>query len=223
MDVRLHHAHPWNLSPKEAIAVQQQLRSLVRLEPLPAPPRTIAGLDVSIRGDLAQVAISVLDTATLEVVDEAVQRGPVPFPYVPGLLSFREIPAILPALEQLRIEPDVLMLDGQGLAHPRRFGIACHLGVLLDRPAFGVAKSLLVGAFENLDEARGATAPLTHKGEAVGQAVRTRTGVSPVYVSVGHQIGLSEAVALALSTCSRYRIPEPTRQAHLLSRREDRG
>ena len=223
MKITLHHAHAWDISPREAIEIQQQLRDHVKSAPLGKPPRTIAGLDVSIRGDVAQVAISVLEVDTLAVVDEALLRGPVPFPYVPGLLSFREIPAILPALAQLQSLPDVLMLDGQGLAHPRRFGLACHLGVLLDRPAFGVAKSLLVGKFEGLGEERGSVAPLVHKSEEVGKAVRTRTRVSPVYVSVGHRITLDEAVALTMETAGRYRIPEPTRQAHLLSRRLDRG
>ncbi len=223
MEIALHHAHPWDISPREAIEVQQRLRGLVQEMPLPHPPRTIAGLDVSIREDVAQVAIAVLHVDTLEMVDEAVLRGPVPFPYVPGLLSFREIPAILPALERLQALPDVLMLDGQGLAHPRRFGLACHLGVLLDRPALGVAKSVLVGRFGEPGAERGAASDMVHRGEVVGRAVRTRAAVQPVYVSVGHRITLDEAADLALRTCTRYRIPEPTRQAHLLSRRADRG
>lgn len=222
MRLDLHHAHPWDLTPKEAVAVQRELAGYVREAPLEHPPRTIAGLDVSIRSNVAQVAISVLDVSTLDVVDEAVLRGPVPFPYVPGLLSFREIPMILPALERLQALPDVLMLDGQGRAHPRRFGLACHLGVLLDRPAFGVAKSILVGQFGALGAEKGAHASLVHRGEQVGVALRTRTNVSPVYVSIGHRISLEDAVALTIATASRYRIPEPTRQAHLLSRRTDR-
>ncbi len=223
MTLDLHHAHAWDISPREAVQVQRDLLPFVHLAPLAHPPATIAGLDVSIRGSVAQVAIVVLDAATLAVVDDAVLRMPVPFPYVPGLLSFREIPAILPALETLGALPDVLMLDGQGMAHPRRMGLATHLGILLDRPAFGVAKSILVGTYEGLGDEKGATAPLVHRGEQVGAAVRTRAGVSPVYVSAGHRITLGEAVALTLQTSGRYRIPEPTRQAHLLSRRQDRG
>ncbi len=223
MKIPLQHEHPWNLSPRDAVEVQRKLQAYVREVPVTAPPRTIAGLDVSIRDDVAQVAIAVLDMDTLEIVDESVLRGPVPFPYVPGLLSFREIPMILPALEKLRALPDVLMLDGQGRAHPRRFGLACHLGVLLDRPALGVAKSLLVGRFDALEEEKGAQADLVHRDEVVGRAVRTRARVSPVYVSVGHRITLDEAVELALATTGRYRIPEPTRQAHLLSRRRVSG
>ncbi len=210
MTLDLHHAHPWDITPKEAVTVQRELAGYAREEPLPAPPRTVAGLDVSIRGDIAQVAISVLDADTLGIVDEAVMVGPVPFPYVPGLLSFREIPMILPALEKLSALPDVLMLDGQGRAHPRRFGLACHLGVLLDRPAFGVAKSILVGTFGELDEDKGSTADLVHKGDVVGKAVRTRSRVSPVYVSSGHRITLDGAVVLALKTHG----PLPDSRAH---------
>lgn len=219
MTLELHHAHPWDLTPREAVAVQRELAEHVREVPLPHPPRTVAGLDVSIRGDVAQVAIAVLDAQTLGLVEESVLRGPVTFPYVPGLLSFREIPMILPALERLSALPDVLMLDGQGRAHPRRMGLACHLGVLLDRPALGVAKSVLVGRFGDLAPDKGAHVPMHHRDEIVGEAVRTRANVSPVYVSVGHRITLAEAVSLTLATSGRYRIPEPTRQAHLLSRR----
>lgn len=215
-------AHPvrWDLTPAEAVAVQNALRTHVAETPLAAPPRTIAGVDVSIRGDVAQAAIVVLDVATLETLDEAVYVGPVPFPYVPGLLSFREIPALLPALERLTVRPDVLMMDGQGRAHPRRFGLACHVGVLLDVPAFGAAKSLLVGRYENLGEAKGSAAPLVHRREQVGVALRTRDGTLPVFVSAGHRITLDEAVALTLATTTRTKIPEPTRRAHHLSRRE---
>ena len=212
--------HPWDVTPSEAIATQKRLAHEVRAEPLPEPPETIAGIDVSIRGDLAQAAISVVRLADLETIDEAIYRCDVPFPYVPGLLSFREMPALLPALERMTVTPDVLMTDSQGLAHPRRMGLACHLGVLLDRPAFGVAKSRLTGRYEEPAPEKGSRAPLMDGDERIGTVLRTRTNVKPVYVSIGHRITLEEAEALTLRCCPRYKIPEPTRRAHHLSRRE---
>ena len=225
MHFGIHHAHRWDVSPREAVAIQRDLAAEVRQEPLPSPIETIAGIDVSIRGNLAQAAVVVLRFPALEVVDRAVWRGEVPFPYVPGLLSFREMPLILPALERLTVRPDVLVTDSHGLAHPRRFGLACHLGVLLDRPAFGIAKSLFVGTFEDPESEKGSRAALVDKktGEVLGAVLRTRTNVKPVYVSVGHRITLKEAVDLALACAPRYKIPEPTRQAHLLSRDSDFG
>lgn len=220
MQIDVHHAHPWDVSPKEAVVIQRDLAASVRAVPLPRPPETVAGIDVSIRGDLAQAAIVVVRLPDLAVVDQAVWRAAVPFPYVPGLLSFREMPVILPALERLHTWPDVLMTDSQGLAHPRRFGLACHLGVLLECPAFGVAKSLLTGRYQNLDNGKGSRASLRHQGESVGVALRTRKDVKPVYVSIGHRIMLDEAVALTLACAPRYKIPEPTRLAHHLSRVE---
>ena len=218
MTLALHHAHPFDVSPTDAVAVQRRLEAFVRETPLDATAvQTVGGLDVSVRGDRVRAAAVVLDAATLAVVDQAVWEGPVAFPYVPGLLSFREIPALLPALERLAALPDVLVLDGYGRAHPRRFGLACHLGVLLDRPTVGVAKSLFVGRYTDLGEAKGDTAPLVHRGEVVGEAVRTRERVLPVFVSVGHRCTLADAVALALRTTGRFKIPEPTRLAHLLS------
>lgn len=219
--------HPLNLpfrfdlSPSEAIEEQRRVAGLVRETTLATPPRLIAGTDVSFRGDTARAVVVVLDLDTLETVDTATFTGPTPFPYIPGLFSFREIPALLPAFEHLTVWPDVIMCDGQGRAHPRRVGLACHLGVVLDTPAFGCAKSLLVGRYTDLGEAKGSTAPLIHRHETVGEAVRTRTGVQPVFVSTGHRIALGEAVALTLHTAPRFRIPEPTRRADALSRVRD--
>jgi len=219
MQVELHHRHPWDVSPKEAIRIQQQLADEVDATPLDQPVKTIAGIDVSIRDDTAQAAIAVLCLPELERVDEAIYRCEVPFPYVPGLLSFREMPALLPALEQLAVRPDVLMTDSQGLAHPRRFGLACHLGVLLDWPAFGVAKSRLTGEpASTLGAEKGSRVALVDDGETVGALLRTRTDVKPVYVSIGHRMTLDDAVRLTLACSPRYKIPEPTRQAHTLSR-----
>lgn len=205
------------------MTLQRTLAAEVRREPLPQPIQTVAGVDVSIRGDLAQAAIVVLRFPELDVVDRAVWRAEGPFPYIPGLLSFREMPVILPALERLTIRPDVLMTDSQGLAHPRRFGLACHLGVMLDRPTFGVAKTLFVGTYDEPASAKGSQSALIDKktGDLLGAVVRTRANVKPVYVSIGHRITLDDAVALTLACSPRYKIPEPTRQAHLLSRDPD--
>ena len=221
MQFALHHAHAWDLTPKEAIALQRTLAQQVREEPLGRPVETIAGIDVSIRGDLAQAAVVVLTYPGLETVDRAIHRATVPFPYISGLLSFREVPVILPALEKLTVRPDVLMTDSQGRAHPRRIGLACHLGVLLDWSALGVAKTRLTGHFEALGVEKGSQAPLIHRGETVGVALRTRTNVNPVYVSVGHRMTLPEAVEIALACAPKYKIPEPTRRAHHLSREEE--
>ena len=208
--------HPFDITPTDAVAVQRGLEPLVRETPL-GHVRTVAGLDVSVREDRVRAAVVVLDAETLHVVDQAIWDGPVAFPYVPGLLSFREIPALLPALDRLQALPDVLMLDAHGRAHPRRFGLACHLGVLLDRPALGVAKSVYVGSYDDLGEEKGSTAPLVHRGETVGMAVRTRARVLPVFVSAGHRITLEDAVGLTLRTTGRFKLPEPTRLAHRLS------
>lgn len=215
----MHHAHPWTLTPTEAVAVQRDLAPLVREEPLDlAAIETVAGLDVSIRDDRVRAAVVVYDVRQRLVVDHAIWEGPTAFPYVPGLLSFREVPAILPALDKLTVQPDVYMLDAHGRAHPRRFGLACHLGVLLDAPTLGVAKSILVGRVEGeLGEEKGSAAPLVHKGETVATAVRTRQGVKPVYVSVGHRMTLPKAARLALALADRWKLPQPTHLAHRLS------
>jgi deoxyribonuclease V len=219
MHVERHHMHPWDVDPKEAIRIQERLAGEVEAAPLAGPVETVAGIDVSIRDDTAQAAIAVLRLPDLDVVDKAIYRCAVPFPYVPGLLSFREMPAILPALERLSVRPDVLMTDSQGLAHPRRFGLACHLGVVLDHPALGVAKSRLTGEpAGNLATEKGAHVPLVDGGKTVGALLRTRTDVNPVYVSIGHRMTLDDALQLTLECSPRYKIPEPTRQAHALSR-----
>ena len=215
------HAHRWDLTPKEAVAVQRELEPLVREAPLdPDAVGTVAGLDVSVRGDRVRAAIVVLDAETLAVVDQAVWDGPVAFPYVPGLLSFREVPALVPALDRLTVTPDVYMLDAHGRAHPRRFGLACHLGVLLEAPALGVAKTVFVGAPDGeLGEAKGAAVDLVHRGDVVGRVVRTRERVKPVYVSVGHRVTLRDAGRLALRLAVKYKLPQPTHLAHRLSYR----
>jgi len=215
--MRLRHTHPWDVTPTEAVAIQRELAPLVKEEPLPEGIETVAGLDVSVRGDWVRAAIVVLQIKDCSVVDQATWEGPVTFPYIPGLLSFREIPAILPALEKLKELPDVLMLDAQGVAHPRRFGLACHLGVLLDKPALGVGKSRLVGHHEEPGPQKGATASLLHKEDLIGKVVRTRDNIKPVFVSYGHRCTLDDAVDLTLRLAVKYKLPEPTRLAHRLS------
>lgn len=217
----LHHTHPWNVAPAQAVAIQRMLAAQVVETPLRAPVRTIAGADMSVKGTQVRAAVVLFSMDDLHVVDQAVWQGSVEFPYVPGLLSFREAPALLRVLDLLGDLPDLLITDSHGRAHPRRLGLASHLGVLLDRPVFGVAKSRLIGTHAAVPNVRGASVPLCDDGETVGMVVRTRAGVKPVFVSVGHRIALSEAVAITLQVTTRYRLPEPTRQAHLLSRRPD--
>ena len=186
--------------------------------PDPAAVRLVAGVDISVgpRGSNAgRAAVVVLAWPSLVPVEQAIHEGPVPFPYVPGLLSFREMPLILPAFERLRTVPDLILVDGQGVAHPRRFGIAAHLGVWLDRPAIGCAKSRLSGVPAGpLADERGSRVALQDRGELVGYEVRTRSGVKPLYISPGHRVGYEEAADWVLRLTTRYRLPEPTRLAH---------
>ncbi len=209
----------WDLTPSEAIAMQRVLAARVRCEDDFANVRTVAGVDVSTTRGSAEgdAAIVVLSWPDLEIVDVAHARMRLPMPYIPGLLSFREVPLALAAYERLTIPPDLIMVDGHGRAHPRRIGVACHLGILLDKPTLGCAKSLLVGTHDALPPERGSTAPLIHRSEVVGYAVRTKNKVNPVYVSCGHRISAETAVRWVLDGARGYRLPEPTRQAHLAS------
>ncbi|MFI7606616.1 deoxyribonuclease V [Micromonospora sp. NPDC049366] len=205
----------------EAVAVQEELRSRVDLVgPGPAEPATVAGLDVAYAesGDLLAAAVTVLDARTLTVVDEAVSVGRPAFGYVPGLFAFRELPALLAALDRLSTRPDLLVCDGHGLAHPRRFGLACHLGVVTGLPAIGVGKTPLIGEWTPPDERRGAWSELRDGDEVVGRVVRTRDGVKPVFVSVGHRMSLDNATAQVLALTPRHRLPETTRAADRRSR-----
>jgi len=217
--LHLHHAHPWELAPAQARAVQEQLRPhLVLHDDLP-PLHTVAGTDVGFLADgrLTRAAIAVLAWPELTLVASAVATCPTTFPYVPGLLSFREVPALLAALAQLPALPDLLLVDGQGIAHPRRCGLACHLGLLTGLPAIGVAKSRLVGHHDALPDERGAWVPLQDGGETIGTVLRTRSGVRPLYISPGHRVGLATALGLVLAATPRYRLPATTRHAHRLA------
>ncbi|SEG62198.1 Endonuclease V [Thermomonospora echinospora] len=220
MEVRA--LHPWPATPGEAETIQDRLRPLLDLTgPGPAAPRTAAGLDVSYEEgtDRLAAAVVVLDMATLQPVEESVVIGTAAFPYVPGLFAFRELPTLIEALERLSVTPDLLVCDGHGLAHPRRFGLACHLGVLTGLPSMGVAKTHLLGSYDPPDRARGSAADLRHDGQVVGRVLRTQDDVRPVYVSVGHRIGLDTACRHALALSPHYRLPETTRHADRLGRR----
>ena len=216
--MQISYSHPWDLTPEQAIQLQKTLRARVVQQPLLLRDlRFVAGVDVGFPGDQSRAAVVVLRFPSLDLVDYEIAEIPVPFPYIPGLLSFREMPAILKALEKLETLPDVFICDGQGLAHPRRFGIACHLGVLIDRPSLGCAKSILVGHHPPLGEAQGSTSELIDRDEVVGAAVRTRQNVKPVYVSIGNLIDLPSAIDLVLACTRGYKLPEPTRLADRLA------
>lgn len=219
--------HPWTLDTHEAKALQRSLRDRVVDAPPPGfAPRLVAGADLSIvRGrDRGYAAVVVVDAETMETVAEATATVDVTFPYVPGLLSFRELPPLAAAWRTLEMRPDLLLFDAHGYAHPRRFGLACHGGLLFDVPAVGLAKSVLVGEAGEPGRTKGATAPLLHEGERVGTVLRTRTGVRPVYVSVGHRLDLETAVEATLAVTPRYRLAEPIRRAHkLANRRREEG
>ena len=204
-------------TPQQAVEEQRRLAERVVLHPLLMPPATVGGLDVGIKDGVAQAAVVVLTYPDLAVVSHGLARRPVTFPYIPGLLAFREIPVVLDALRGLDTLPDVLICDGQGIAHPRRMGIATHLGVILDHPTVGCAKSRLCGDHDAVPVERGAWQPLEARGEMVGAVLRTRRGVKPVYVSPGHRTDVPTAVVLTLSCAPRYRLPEPIRLAHTLA------
>lgn len=208
--------HPWNVTPVEARAIQEQLRSKVCAKNDPSLRRIkhVAGIDISIRNDRAIAAIVVLDFTSLQIVDFATHEANVPFPYVPGLLSFRECPSIIVAAGKLRVEPDLIMVDGQGIAHPRRLGIAAHVGLLFDKPTIGCAKTRLTGKHEEPALEASSRVDLWDRNELIGTVLRTKNKCRPLYISVGHKVELPTAVELVLSCCRGYRLPEPTRFAH---------
>ncbi|HID88309.1 MAG TPA: deoxyribonuclease V [Anaerolineae bacterium] len=214
MGVRPVFDHPWDLSPAEAKQLQQRLRDRIQIEPIAGPVHWIAGVDVSVRGEISKAGVVVLSFPELEPTEAVTAERPVEFPYIPGLLAFREGPVVLDAMEKLRHRPDLVIFDAHGLSHPRRMGLATHLGVLLDLPSIGCAKSRLCGEHEEPPLERGGWVPLFDGEKVIGAVLRTRTGVHPVYVSVGHRVDLESAVEWVLRCCTRYRLPEPTRWAH---------
>jgi deoxyribonuclease V len=221
--------HNWNVDYKTAVAIQADLRGkLVLSDDGPGDIRIVAGADISCTkgDDRVFAAVVLLDAATLEVIEEATYSGRTSIPYIPGLLSFREGPALLQAFGKLRKRPDVALFDGQGVAHPRGFGLAAHMGLILDIPSVGCAKTRLIGTFEEPGERRGQHSPLVHDGKQIGAVVRTKDRVKPVFVSQGHRVSLERAVEIILQCARRYRIPEPIRRAHILvnkMRKEETG
>jgi deoxyribonuclease V len=206
--------HPWNVTPAEAIKIQNTLKGKVSQKSEFESLKTVAGVDIGIKGDNAKAAVVVLSYPELEPLEESVIEQPIEFEYIPGLLSFRESPSIIAAFEKLSVEPDLVMVDGQGIAHPRRFGIASHLGLILNKPTIGCAKSRLWGRYKEPNAKAGSFEYLYDKQEIIGAALRTRDNVSVVYVSIGHLIDLQASIKYVLSCCKDYRMPEPTRLAH---------
>jgi deoxyribonuclease V len=223
--MRVGELHGFDLSPAEARRLQAELASRVVAGPALelGGVRHVAGADVSTQGEWAYATVAVLEFPRLSVVEVQGFEAPLSFPYVPGLLAFREIPSVVGALRKVETPVDAVIFDAQGLAHPRRMGLASHLGLFLEVPSVGCAKSRLVGRHEEVGEEKGSGADLVDRGEVVGKVVRTRDRVSPVYVSVGNGIDLGSAVELVLACCTKYRLPEPTRQAHNAANRLRRG
>ena len=211
--------HDWDVDYKAAVAIQAELRERIILEGrLSGDIRIVAGADISCTkgDDRLFAAVILLDAVTLDVIEEATYSGKASIPYIPGLLSFREGPALLRAFEKLRSRPDVILFDGQGIAHPRGFGLAAHMGLILDIPSVGCAKTRLVGIFREPGERRGQHSPLVYNEKRIGAVLRTKDRVKPVFVSQGHRVSLESAVKIVLQNTPRYRIPEPIRRAHIL-------
>ncbi|HET8701178.1 MAG TPA: deoxyribonuclease V [Nitrococcus sp.] len=208
-------SHDWTVKPKEAIALQRAMAGRVRLQPGPKNVRWVAGVDTGFadHGRVARAAVAVLDFPQLTPLEVQVACEPTPFPYIPGLLSFRELPVVLRALEKLSITPDLVLCDGQGIAHPRRLGIAAHLGVVIGLPTIGVGKSRLIGNYRDPGQEKGCVAPLMDAKQRIGTVVRTRSAVRPLFISPGHLIDHASAVEWTLACIGRYRLPEPIRVA----------
>ncbi len=215
--------HAWDVLPQEALQIQERLRDRVVKRSCFSSLQTIGGADVSYKPDgaYARAVVVVLSYPDLCLLEAAVVHVPTSYPYIPGLLSFREAPSVLQALDKLEKLPDLLFCDGHGLAHPHRFGLACHIGVLSDLPSIGVAKSRLVGQYGSLAHERGSWQPVVDGNEEVGAALRTRSGLRPLFVSIGHRISLADAISLTLHCAPRFRLPEPIRQAHHLASKND--
>ena len=216
MPVTIRPLHGWDLTPADAIKLQRELAAQV-IDTLPLPLESltlVGGVDVSVKDNVSQAAVVVLTYPDLRLVEAVTSSIPTPFPYIPGLLSFREGAVILDAMRKLQATPDVFIFDGAGRAHPRRIGIASHVGLFIDVPTVGCAKSRLVGYHAELPSGKGAWVPLQDRGEVVGTLLRTRDHVKPVYVSPGHRATLDTARELVLRTTTHYRLPEPIRAAH---------
>jgi deoxyribonuclease V len=223
--VRTRRNHAWNLPVADAVRLQSKLAAnVIRRTTFPLGSlRLVAGVDVHYTADHAVAAVAVLGFPGLETQEEATACVPLSYPYVPSLLSFREGPAALAAISRLAVRPDVLVFDGQGIAHPRRFGIACHIGVLLDRPTIGCAKTSLIGTYSDPGPAQGSFSYLRERGRVIGAALRTREGVAPVFVSAGHRVSLKNSLRIVLGCCAGFRLPETTRRADRLARAAAKG
>jgi deoxyribonuclease V len=220
--MKIKNLHDWDVDYRAAVAIQEGLRGKLILEDrLSGDMRIVAGADISCTkgDDRLFAAVILLDAFTFDVIEEATYSGRASIPYIPGLLSFREGPALLRAFEKLRNRPDVILFDGQGIAHPRGFGLAAHMGLILDIPSVGCAKTRLVGTFREPGERRGQHSPLIHNEKRIGTVLRTKDRVKPVLVSQGHRVSLERAVRIVLQCARRYRIPEPIRRAHILVNR----
>lgn len=217
--MEIYQRHSWTLTVEEATAIQNQLsREIITSDQL-GEVKYVAGVDVGFEDNYAisRAAVAVLSFPELQLIEQAIARRPTTFPYIPGFLSFREVPVVLDALSEIKITPDLILCDGQGIAHPRRFGLACHLGLLIPVPTIGVAKSRLIGQHEELPPEKGNWQPLRHRGEVIGAVVRSRTGVKPLYVSPGHRISLPTAIDYVMRCTPKYRLPETTRWADKLA------
>lgn len=218
--MKISQRHTWSLTVDEAIKIQEKLKDEVITEDkIKEPVQYVAGVDMGFEADgtISRAAVAVLSFPDLQLQETSLARRSTTFPYIPGFLSFREIPAVLDALEKIKTTPDIILCDGQGIAHPKRFGIACHLGLIVDMPTIGVAKSLLVGKHEEIPDTRGSWQPLIHRGERIGAVLRTRVGVKPIYVSSGHRVSLPTAIDYVLHCTTKYRLPETTRIADKLA------
>ncbi len=215
--------HPWNVDYKEAVEIQERLKKQIILKRSfrNLNDKLIAGADVSYSKESGRfyAGVIVFELETMQKIEEATASGKVSFPYIPGLLSFRESPILLRAFSKIKREPDIVMLDAQGIAHPRGIGLASHMGLLLDKPSIGCAKTRLIGAYNEMGKEAGLSSPLLIKDKIVGTVLRTKKNVRPVFVSPGHKIDLAASVDLVLKSCRGYRIPEPTRQSHNLVNR----
>ena len=212
--------HDWNLTTSEAKIIQEELQKEVITEDrFTEPVKYVAGVDMGFEanGTISRAAVAVLSFPDLQLQEQSIAKRPTTFPYIPGFLSFREIPAVLDALQQINTIPDIILCDGQGIAHPRKMGIASHLGVILDMPTIGVAKSWLIGKYEEVPQIKGSWQPLIHKSETIGAVLRTRANVKPLYISSGHRISLPTAIDYVLRCTPKYRLPETTRIADKLA------
>lgn len=209
-------SHRWDLAVEEAQDFQRQLASMVIKEKTFGEIRLVAGIDVGFKGEEAIAGVVVLEYPELREVEKVYVRKKVVFPYIPGLLAFREGPSIVEALEKLKSEPDLIIVDGQGIAHPRRMGIATHIGVIFDKPSIGCAKSRLTGSYHEPGPSKGSWSFLYDGAEIIGAVLRTKEKAPPVFVSIGHRIDLQSAIEIVLKCCRGDRLPEPTRLAHLL-------